>query len=120
MNIDDRMTITVGNNEARDRLIVQLGGEGRPLAHFLLAAPEADDVISKAENNRAALADEIQGEFEPTSRANVLEQPAWAVSKPRSDGRFVLAIRHPGFGWLAFGIEVERTNAIAAALVVPA
>jgi hypothetical protein len=62
------------------------------------------------------MTEQVVPELEPVFRIATVEEPAWRVSDPMPDGRRILALRHPGFGWLGFVMLQDRADDIARGL----
>jgi hypothetical protein len=116
MSADERMKITIGTNKKRDRLLIELAELGRPLGQILFAASDVETLMLRIAEVRASMTEQVVPELEPVFRIATVEEPAWRVSNPMPDGRRILALRHPGFGWLGFVMRQDCAHAIALGL----
>ena len=116
MTADDGVKITIGTNSQRDRLFIQLEEGGKAPGQARLTAPDAEALLWGMAEARAELREEVVPELEPVFRIRSVDEPAWRVSNPGPDGRRILALRHPGFGWVAFAMRQDRADAIARGL----
>jgi hypothetical protein len=67
-----------------------------------LDAAEIEALIDQLAVARAALAPMVPADVDPGTRVRVLSDPRWVIpADDQYDGR-VLALRHPGLGWLGF------------------
>lgn len=67
--------------------------------------PELDTLVRTLADLRALMSDPVPRTLDPGARLTVLSDPAWQVKPPApGTGRdvAVLALRHPGLGWLGF------------------
>ena len=116
MSADERMKITVGTNKKRDRLSIELAEFGTPLGHILFAASDVETLLLRIAEVRASMTEQVIPQLEPVFRIATVEEPAWRVSNPMPDGRRILALRHPGFGWLGFVMRQDLADDIARGL----
>jgi hypothetical protein len=108
------------NNTSPDRqaVSIELRMDGAKLGHIVLEAAELDDYIHKLADHRAELIDAVSSQLDPGSRLDVIVGPAWGVPHPPHELGKVLALRHPGFGWLSFLLPAEDARALAKALLL--
>lgn len=113
-----QMTYQAGVTENRDAVVLELRQDEKALARIILDAPTVHDLIRNLAKCRAALLETIAVELDPGARIEVTQSPAWRIPDKHS-GSFgtVLALRHPGMGWLGFVIEPERAQQIGQALI---
>lgn len=83
-----------------------------PIAHVVLEAPELQEFIGTLAAARATLADKHAIALDPGTRLETQVDPSWRINT-LADGSKALAIRHPGFGWLAFQLPKHEASAIA-------
>lgn len=65
---------------------------------------------------REGMNDPIPQTLDPNPRLPVVRQPNWLVFEPTAQGR-VLALRHPGFGWMAFLLPEAHAIGLAKLLL---
>jgi hypothetical protein len=116
MTADDGMKITIETDKRRDYLIIGLAKDGKSLAQIRFAASDAEALLLAISEIRAGMKEQVVPELEPMFRIAAIEEPAWRISDPAPDGHRILALRHPGFGWLGFLINQDRADAISRGL----
>lgn len=107
---DIRIDITVATDA--QSVALEIVQDGTALAHAILDAPALDQVISALGAARAGLKDIVPPKLDPVPRLQATLHPNWWVFDPMPEGR-TLALRHPGYGWLAFVLAPNRANEIA-------
>ena len=97
-----------------------LGRRGQPLAHVALETPEVDQLMQRLAELRAAMNEAVPAALDPGVRLVLLVDPAWQL-KPLLPGKgqdgAVLALRHPGLGWLGFLLPQSKVAALGHGLV---
>lgn len=113
-----RMTPEMGLSEDRRLAIMELREDGVPLAHVTWEAPELEAVIDALMRLRANMAEPVPTTREPVYRLEVIENPQWDVPAVHSGAldRTVLALRHPGKGWLGFSLPRADAQKLGRAL----
>lgn len=114
-----QMVMFVGLAEERDRVVLEMRENGIALGHILYEAPELESLIRIIANQRAGLLDPVSPELDPGSRLEVIPDPAWATRRPKDPGRerdVVLALRHPGLGWVSFLLPPHEAAALGQSL----
>lgn len=99
-----------------DREAVQLRivTEDRELFSARLEAPELDELIRALGQGRAQLADEVAPELDEGARiADTVIDPAYLVGRNSQEGRALIALRHPGYGWIGFQLHRPVAAAVA-------
>ena len=108
-----RMTATVDMTPDHQMVVLQFYEDGKALGHLLLTGAETEHLIGRLSDGRASLAESVPVTLDPGSRLPVTAAPEWAVrERPPGEASKVLALRHPGIGWLAFHLEKDRAEAI--------
>lgn len=95
-----RMTLSAVLAEDRSRAALSLSGEDVPGAHVELGATEVSETVERLAAIRAGMLPEVDRELKPGQRLPAVADPIWRAVV--DSGRIMLAVRHPGFGWLAF------------------
>jgi len=116
MSADDRMKVTIETDKRRDNLAIELARDGKSLGRVIFAASDVEALLLSIAEVRSSLREQVIPELEPKFRIATVEEPAWRISNPTPDGRRMLALRHPGFGWLGFLLDRDRANAISRGL----
>ena len=111
-----RMELKARLNETRTEAIIELWMEGRPLGHINLPAAELEGFIHQLARHRRRMAEEVVRDLDPGARLEAEIDPAWRSPKKWSgegaEGK-LLALRHPGLGWLAFVFPEQEAQRIA-------
>jgi hypothetical protein len=107
------MTIRALPDAALDHVMIELPRNGEPLGHIILDPATAEKHARDIASARAALNEPVTPSLDPGSRLETIIDPAWHISGRRTSLGRLLAIRHPGLGWLAFTIPEAEAAAIA-------
>jgi hypothetical protein len=109
-----KMLLRVGTQEDREFIAVRLDMDGEQLGWIELDAPGADDHIKRMSDARALLKDEVVDSLDPGARVVTVVDPEFTTmgATPQADV-VLLALRHPGLGWLGFGFPREKALALA-------
>jgi hypothetical protein len=96
-----------------------LDRHGRALAHVVLETPELDTLLPVLADLRAGLAEPVPATLDPSARLVALVDPAVETRLPTvaMPAGAVLALRHPGLGWLAFLLQPSRAAALGSSLL---
>jgi hypothetical protein len=86
------------------------------LGHIALDAASLERLIHLLSECRAGLAQDVPREYIPSNVPGVVIDPTWAVLAQPSDRNKVLALRHPGLGWLPFVLPEHQQAAISKVL----
>jgi len=82
----------------------------KALTRLKLDAPSVDDLIARLAEVRAAMVEPVTCDLEKLSRGQPIFDPIWRSAKvPGRDGR-VMAVRHPGFGWMYFAFPARSAT----------
>ncbi len=113
-----RMAIFAYLDEAREHVTVELDEGETPLGHIKLDVEATAGHISRMAELRAQLADEVPRDLDPGSRLTIEFNPAWRTGRFSSPepGTIGLVLRHPGFGWLSFGLPPHEAVALGKSL----
>jgi hypothetical protein len=111
-----QIEVTVSNNGSSSFLTIK--ENGKALAHATMEAPELDDFIELLGKCRAAMADVVPRELEPSGRISALDDPIWRTKLPRKSPVpcVLLALRHPGFGWIGHALPAHEAKAMGQSL----
>lgn len=90
--------------------------EDRRVGYCDLDSAEAEQLIEMLMDKRLELADEVAREIDPGTRLPVLVDPVWRAPGFRLDKGRILALRHPGLGWLSFCFPDKEAEKIAETL----
>jgi hypothetical protein len=103
-------------SETRDETILQIEEGERALAHIRLPATELQNMLQRLAALRAEMREPVERSAEEARTMPTARDPSWSIGFMEADGAAVLALRHPGFGWLAFHLPRERAASLGDAL----
>ena len=109
----DRMELVSGIDPQRENLVVELRQNGKALGHVILDPATAESHIHALAKHRETLTDPVTPELEIGSYLDAVYNPVWRVPAARHKEGRVLALRHPGLGWLAFVLPDREAAQIA-------
>jgi hypothetical protein len=112
-----KFAISATLSEDRTSLIVEVSEGGEVVQAGSLDATALDRLILALAVGRAEMAEQVAPQLAEQFDLRCIEGPAVRVPEPLADGSKILALRHPGFGWLGFRMEPERAKALAAAML---
>ena len=95
--------------DGQEVLIRVLDEDGDGLEGFA-DATDLDELIARLGELRAILADAVPERLEPTGRVVAVRDPAWWCQPRKED--YGVCFRHPGYGWLAFGLPPHEAKAL--------
>jgi hypothetical protein len=104
-------------DEVAQQVTIQIEENDVPLAHAIFDPPELEQLIHQLAMERVKLKDEVAMELDPGTRLPTLVDPAWRVDS--RNGMKALALRHPGLGWLSFGLPSHSAQELAQLLASP-
>jgi hypothetical protein len=107
-----RMRLNASVDSSREHVVIELSMDGKPLGHIELDSASVEKHIHDLAQHRANLIDPVTPTLDAGSRLEAIVDPRWRVPKPIEQGR-VLALRHPGLGWLSFVFPDKEARAIA-------
>lgn len=103
----------------RNQAILTLMMGDDALGRINLETADLEDLIHRMALTRAAMVEPIPDELEPHARLNTVLDPPWKINIPRShpeDG-VLLAIRHPGLGWLTNQFSFHEAQRLGQSLL---
>jgi hypothetical protein len=110
-----RLTLAEDRNSVKLETVI----DGEVIAWGTFAqADELDAFIDGLRAARQGMAEQVPLKLDPMPRLPTEEYPNWWVFDPTPQGR-TLALRHRGFGWLAFLFSPEQADRIAEWLKKP-
>lgn len=114
-----RMTLAPGLSEDRQMAVLEMREDNIPLAHMIVDAATLEGVIRDLAKCRASMAEAVTPELDPGARLEAEAFPAWRIPDTHSGPADLklMALRHPGIGWVGFLLEPERAQAIASGLL---
>lgn len=113
-----RMKISGGVTVDKEAAVINLGFDGEePLAHISLDAASLEQFIRSLAPAREQMREIVVPSLDPYSRLDFVSAPAWHIPDTHNGPPGVLlALRHPGLGWVSFLLERERALQLADAL----
>jgi hypothetical protein len=108
-----RMELRLNADQSREHVTVEMWTDGKPVGHMLLDGATAEKHIHDMARHRAMLNDSVPTELDPGARLEALIDPVWHVPPNRIPEGRILALRHPGLGWLTFVLPDKEAQAIA-------
>ena len=109
-------TLRAHLNDARDEAVLQIFEGERSIAYIHLPAAELQSVLQKLAKLRAEMREPVERSAEEARSMATASDPSWSIGFMEQDGSSVLALRHPGFGWLAFSLKRDRAAMLGEAL----
>jgi hypothetical protein len=114
-----RMTFHCGVSEDRESAVFEIKEDGKALAHMICDAPAVETIIRQLAVCRKSLSDGVAPELEAFARVEVEQYPGWKVPDTHNgpNSSVLLALRHPGMGWLGFLFEEMEARRVGKALL---
>jgi hypothetical protein len=110
----NKMTLRVGLREDRQEAVIELWLDEQPLGHIFLDPATLEKHIRDCAAHRAQMPDEVPRDLDPGSRLEgSVYDPIWRIPAQRHEGGRILALRHPGIGWLGFVIPEHEAKSLA-------
>ena len=92
--------------DTREAVRLQVADGDHLLFSARLEGPELDELIRGLSQARAQLADQVAPELDEGARlADVVSDPSYLIGKNSGTVEALLALRHPGYGWLGFRLR---------------
>lgn len=91
--------------------------DGKTLVEHDATPDEVAEMIELLGRVQATLVDAIPLALDPGARVPTAENANFAVQD--QEGKKLLLVRHPGYGWLGFLLEEHTRNALAQLLSAP-
>ena len=108
-----RHHLELGVEPRRDAVRLTISSDDETVFSARLEAPELDELIHALAHGRARLRDEVPVALDEGARLTDVEaDPSYLVGKNNAAGEALLALRHPGFGWLGFRLRRPVIEAI--------
>jgi hypothetical protein len=95
---------------------VELWMGDEALGHITLDGAGVERLIHRLSECRATLADAVPMGYEPSTLPGLIIDPTWSVLAQPGDRTKVLALRHPGLGWLPFILPEHQQAALSKVL----
>jgi len=91
--------------------------DDEPKAHMILDAAELEDQIHFLSQAREAMAEPVTPDLEVGMRLRALGDPRWKTEPYHPHGAALLALRHPGMGWMSFLLPPHEARSLGQSLV---
>lgn len=91
-------------------VLIRVLDEDGAVAEGLADATDLDELIANLGEVRAGLTDQVPERLEPSGRVPAVRDPAWWCQARKEDT--ALCLRHPGYGWVAFGLPHHEAKAL--------
>lgn len=111
-----KMSLQVDLIRALDQVNLTLKKDGATLGGMGLTAADMDDLIARLARARAAMTDIVPPLLEPGARLQATPAPAWHTKHQNDLQGILLALRHPGLGWLSFLLPPDSATGLAQAI----
>lgn len=115
--IPPRMQISAKPSEDGQDVVIQIDMNGEPLGHVILDGATAERHAHLVGQVRSMLPDQVALDLDPGARLEV--QRGIRAAAFHTDNAVVLALRHPGLGWMGFHLEPQQAQELAGALLAP-
>ena len=110
------VTLRAHLNETRDEAVLHIYEGERSIAFIQMPAAELQSLLQKLARLRAEMREPVERSAEEARSMATASDPSWSIGFMEGDGSSVLAMRHPGFGWLAFNLQRDRAAMLGDAL----
>lgn len=107
-------------NKARLAIVDRGPGGDKPLAWHDFDAAALANLIVHLGNIRAQMADEVPREMDPGMMrldGTQVNPPTVVGNEGPMSKRFVIGLRHPGYGWLGFGWNESNGKVVTAMMM---
>jgi len=101
--MDRKIAVSTGVNDDGNSITLMMhdSNTGELLSFVSLETPEIEAIIEGLADHRAKLPDEVPRELDPGTRLKTIEDPIWRTKNIPETNSVLLALRHPGIGWIA-------------------
>jgi hypothetical protein len=104
-------------DEESQQACFEISEAGETRAHMTLELPEFRTLLRHLGQLRTRFSEPVTHSLEPRARLDLNPLAAYSVIDGQAEGERVLMVRHPGYGWLAFGISAKGCQRIAVDLL---
>jgi hypothetical protein len=113
-----KIELAARTDSDRQHVLLELRMNGKPLGHIALSGSDTEHHIHAIARHRAKLADRVSRELDPGSRLEAIFDPIWETPTHKAAAQgLLLAVRHPGLGWLSFLFPHREAAALGQWLV---
>jgi hypothetical protein len=113
------MTLTSGITEDKETAVIELHEDGKALAHITLDAASLEGVIRELGRVRSNMNEIVPLELDPGARIETTPPSSWRVPGAHNGPTetLLLALRHPGLGWLGYLFDEVNARKLGKALL---
>ena len=87
---------------------------------MMLDAATFETIIHELAGARAQMAEPVTPDLEQGMRLEAIADPRWRTEAYHPAGGSMLALRHPGHGWMSFLLPPKEARALGSALMAQA
>lgn len=112
--------ITSSLSEDGQQVRIEIMEDGEALAHIDMDAGMLSMVISALAVTRASMAEKVPEKMEPGKvriEQTQINPATYIGNEGPMSKRFVLGLRHPGYGWLGFGWNESNGQKVTALMM---
>ena len=104
----------------RSSVTLEMHVDGDPKAHMITDAPGLEAIVSDLAKVRAQMVEEVTPDLDVGMRLEAIADPRWRTEPHHPLGASMLALRHPGHGWVSFLLPPTEARALGKMLVAQA
>ncbi len=112
----DKMELRAYPDFTQQHVTVELLQNGVAIGKVVLGAAETEAFIGLLARSRASLTVPVAPEFNPEASLEPVIDPVWEIPEEREPDGVLLALQHPGFGWLSFIFPDNEATSIGGVL----
>jgi hypothetical protein len=113
-----KIELAARTDSDRQHVLLELRLEGKPFGQISLSGSDAEQHIHMIAKHRAKLSDRVSRDLDPGSRLDAIYDPIWRTPTHRAATHgLLLALRHPGLGWLSFLLPHHEAAALGQWLI---
>lgn len=110
-----RMTLRIAPRDDGE-VLMQMEDGDTPLAHMIFDGASVEEVIRNLSAARMQLPEAVTPDLDPGARMEAVVDPRWKTELISDHGVAVLALRHPGLGWVSFAFPPHEALALGQSL----
>lgn len=114
----DKMELRAYPDFTQQHVTVDLLQNGVAIGKVVLGPAETENFLALLARSRASLTVPVAPEFNPDSSLEAVVDPIWEIPDEREPDGVLLALQHPGFGWLSFIFPDNEAASIAECLTM--
>jgi hypothetical protein len=101
-----------------EHIVIETEIEGNVVGHGIFDAVEIENIIRALSRLRSELSTPVPTSLEPHPRIETVTEPGYDIrSVP---GQMVLALRHPGYGWVGYSFGEDRGHRLGSQIQLAA